>query len=305
MPTPNLETPVLFIIFNRPDTTRRVFEAIRAARPRRLFIAADGPRPHKPGEAERCEATRAITEIIDWPCEVARKYEAVNLGCKQGVSSAITWFFNQVEQGIILEDDCLPHPTFFSFSTELLTHYADQPEVMMISGDNLLPPLTNQTESYYFSKYAHIWGWASWRRAWQRYDGEMSSYPEFKRQGTIKQIFPERKAQYYWTRLFDRIYAGAIDTWDAQWQYAIFRHGGLSITPAVNLISNIGFGPEATHTTHLTPEAALATAAIGPLRHPQTVGRNEAADRRETKITIPSWSQRLVTKLTTLFHAKL
>lgn len=297
-----MDTPVLLIIFNRPDTTQRVFEVLRQMKPKKLFIAADGPRPNREVEAEYCDATRKVVGQIDWPCAIEHKYETRNLGCKLAVSSAVNWFFEHVEQGIILEDDCLAEPSFFPFCAELLTRYRDEEQVMMISGDNFLPHQTIP-ESYYFSHYAHIWGWATWRRAWQHYDVEMSSYPSFKHSGKIWKSADQGRAASHWLGLFDRIHSGTIDTWDAQWQYAIFQQGGLSIVPQVNLVSNIGFGAQATHTTALNQYAALPTQVMDmPLIHPTTIRCNETADHHEMALMLPSFSEKLAAKIRIFFH---
>lgn len=297
-----MDTPILFIIFNRPETTRQVFGAIRRAKPKQLFIAADGPRANKPGEQERCEQTRAVVAEIDWPCEVHRKYESANLGCKEGVGSAISWFFQHVEAGIILEDDCLPHPSFFPFCAELLAKYQPEARVMMISGDNFLPNLSATDDSYYASKYAHIWGWATWRRAWQHYDGNISSYPLFKNSEKAREILPNPSARRYWLRLFDKIYAGKIDTWDAQWQYAIFQQRGLCLVPRVNLVSNIGFGTEATHTKGQNPHANLPVSDVYPLIHPAQLSLNDKIDQQEIARRIPTLFEKIMGKWRNLYH---
>ncbi|MEW6491011.1 MAG: glycosyltransferase family 2 protein, partial [Cyanobacteriota bacterium] len=164
-----MKTPVVFIIFNRPDTTQKVFEAIRQAHPPLLFVIADGPRPNKPGEDQKCAATRAIIDQVDWDCEVLTNYSEINLGCERRVSSGLNWVFDTVEEAIILEDDCLPHPTFFSFCEELLDYYRNDQRVMVITGQNVQFGRKRTDYTYYFSRYNHCWGWASWRRAWRSY----------------------------------------------------------------------------------------------------------------------------------------
>lgn len=273
--------PILFLVFNRPDTTARVFEAIRAARPSRLFVAADGPREGRDGEAERCEQVRAIATAVDWPCTVTTLFRDRNLGCKRAVSSAIDWFFEQVPEGLIIEDDCVPDPTFFVYATELLTRYRDDPRVMTVSGDNFIAATWQPAASYYFSAVPHIWGWGSWRRAWAHYDVEMADWIEQRDGGLLDRVFPGAPgSQRYWTMIFDRVARGEIDTWDYQWVYTMFKHGGVSGMPAVNLISNIGFGADATHTVN--PEAKLAnlpSAALPlPLVHPSDVAAERSAD---------------------------
>lgn len=274
-----LTTPIAFLIFNRPETTKRVFESIRAARPARLLIVADGPRPHREGEVEKVAATRQIVSQIDWPCEVATNFSETNLGCKQRVASGLTWAFQQSESLIILEDDCVPHPSFFGYCEQLLERYADDERVMMISGDNF-QPAQRTPNSYYFSRWSHIWGWASWRRAWDHFDVEVASWPETKFDRELRSVFGCDAEYEHWCGVLDRQHAGEIDTWDFPWQYACWKQRGLTVLPETNLISNIGFGNDATHTTDsLSRLANLPTAEIGPLRHPSEVAANEEADR--------------------------
>jgi hypothetical protein len=280
--------PVLFLVFNRPETTARVFAAIRAARPAQLFVAADGPRFARASEDERCREVRRIATAVDWPCELITLLRDDNLGCKRAVSSAIDWFFGQVSEGIVLEDDCLPDPSFFVYASELLARHRNDTRVMSISGDNFVSATWQPTESYYFSAFTHIWGWASWRRAWAHYDVAMADWPAQRDAGLMQRLFPDaRHAQAHWTGLLDSVASGEIDTWDYQWAYATWKVGGLSCLPAVNLISNIGFGPGATHT--FDAEGQLADLPRGslplPLQHPTTVAAVAAAD---------AWTQRHV-----------
>lgn len=277
-------SPVLFIVFNRPDTTARVFEAIRQARPPRLYIAADGARASRPDEAPLCEETRRIASAVDWPCEVKTLFRSENLGCKMAVSGAIEWFFEHEEQGVILEDDCLPDPSFFAYCDAMLDHYKDDPRVMCVSGDNFLPADVKQglRDSYYFSAFVHIWGWASWRRAWRGYDVTMSKWtPELGEQ-LLKKVFPDHAPlRRIWMNTFSKTAAGQIGTWDYQWVFHCWMAGGLSCMPAHNLISNIGFDERATHTTESGhSQANLPTHALAmPLKHPAAVARNLEADR--------------------------
>jgi len=241
-----LDTPVLLLVFNRPDTTRQVFEAIRRARPARLFIAADGPRKERPGEAEKCELARSVVDNVDWDCTVSTLLHDENLGCRTAVSSAIDWFFAQVEEGIILEDDCLPSQSFFSFCQELLERYRHDTRVMQISGSNFLE--VKIEESYLFSKYGPIWGWATWRRAWNFYDVEMKLWPLIKERRLHCNFCINEDEVLAREEIFNAVYERRVDTWDYQWVFARLINSGLSITPKQNLISNIGFAEEATHT---------------------------------------------------------
>jgi hypothetical protein len=296
------DAPILFLIFNRPDTTRQVFEAIKAARPTRLFIAADGPRTHVPGEKEKCDEARKITENIDWPCEVKRLYSETNKGCKINVSSAIDWFFSHVEEGIILEDDCLPDPTFFPFCQKLLEKYRHEKSVMMISGDNMQFGKRFDDASYYFSNFPHIWGWATWKRAWDAYDVNMATYPEFKKNDGIANIFKDKKMQTYWLNLFDMLYAGKIDTWDGQWVYAIYKERGLTILPSVNLVTNLGFDQNATHTKRKDMFSNIPTEPITDIIHPTKITANDEADEAYASLLKKGILERIVNKIKSLFE---
>lgn len=272
-----IKTPVLFIIFNRPDTTEKVFEEIKKAKPLKLFVAADGTRTDKENEAEKCQQTRNIIEKIDWDCEVKTLFRDNNLGCKNAVSSAITWFFENIEEGIILEDDCLPTQSFFRYCEEMLEKYRYNERIMHISGEN---PINREfgEASYYFTKTAHIWGWASWRRAWKLYDVEMKSYSEFIKNNKINEVFERDYHRKYWLKVFNRVTEGKINTWDYQWMYALYRNNGLSIIPNKNMISNIGFNTEATHTSEFdTRLANRSVFDIDKIIHPLEVVQNSEA----------------------------
>lgn len=307
--TDSLKTPVLFLIFNRPEPTRRVFEQIRLAKPRRLFIAADGPRAHKEGEAQRCQEVRDIVSQVDWECDVKTLFREQNLGCKMAVSSAIDWFFDQVEQGIILEDDCLPSQSFFTFTSELLDKYANDERIMMISGDNFQEGVQRGDGSYYFSKYPHIWGWASWRRAWSKhYDIEMKTFPQYKAENRIAKLFPNPREQKFWMNNFQEVFDNKVDTWDFQWVYAIYSNGGMCIMPNVNMISNIGFNAEATHTkTGGEGSANLQTQEMSHLVHPSKIEIDKAADKFESQhvFHIPTKGTVIKSKLKSLLKKVL
>jgi len=269
-----LQTPILFLIFNRPDTTAVLFEKIKAQKPKYLYIAADGARENKEGEAEKCEQVRKIATAVDWDCEVKTLFREENLGCKKAVSSAISWFFENVEEGIILEDDCVPSDCFFNYCEALLEKYRHDTRIMHISGENPLDESFGE-ESYYFSKIPHIWGWASWRRAWKTYDPEFQNFDDFLINNSIKNVFPEKYIQKYWNKIFLRVQDGRINTWDYQWTYNLFVNNGLSINPNKNMVSNIGFGVEgATHTAVSESCANRQTFEIAELQHPQLIMPN-------------------------------
>ena len=275
-----LTTPVAFLIFNRPDTTARVFEAIRQAKPPKLLVVADGPRPDRADDIEKCKAARAIIDGVDWDCEVLTDYSDVNLGCKSRVSSGLNWVFEIVEEVIILEDDCLPHSTFFRFCEELLKLYRNDSRIMQICGSNFLNGKRKIGDSYYFSKYGPIWGWAAWQRAWKYYDVNINLWKEVKDQQIYYNFCENLEESLTRIDLYDRVSIGEIDTWDYQWSFAKFINSGLCVTPNVNLISNIGCGKEGTHVTdQQNPLANLPTSAIEfPLKHPLGVYRDRKAD---------------------------
>lgn len=294
---------VALLIFNRPDTTARVFEAIAKAKPSKLLVVADGPRPDRLGEADKCAQTRAIIDNVDWDCEVITNFSAINLGCKKRVASGLDWIFEQVEEAIILEDDCLPEHSFFRFSDEMLERYRLNERVGMVSGGNLQFGQSRGNASYYFSRYTHIWGWATWRRAWKHYDRDMALWPSFRDEGWIDRVFASQGEREYWKNSFQWVHDGKLDTWDCSWTFAAITHGMLQIVPNVNLISNIGFGPEATHTHVVGIHANMPVQPIVfPIKHPKFVLADEEADRYISSNQIaPSFVMRQIRRLRRIF----
>jgi len=243
-----LHSPVLFMVFNRPDTTKRVFDAIREAKPSRLFISADGPRESRPEDAKLCQETRDIANNIDWACEVHINYHDKNHGCKVAISSAIDWFFESVDEGIILEDDCLPSQSFFLFCQEVLAKYRDYNQVMQINGNFYLHGLTDITDSYYFSKLSGCWGWATWKRAWNHFDPTMKGYENQK--SNVSKYYKNSEISNWMTSYLDEANLPTCGIWSTQWAYAIIRNNGLCVTPTVNLVNNIGFENNPTSGIH-------------------------------------------------------
>ncbi len=279
-----LNAAVLFLVFNRIDTTKQVFEAIRQAKPPRFYIAADGPRANREGEAVKVQAVRDfVMSAIDWQCEVKTLFREENLGCKLGVSSGIDWFFEHEEEGIILEDDVLPLPSFFNYCEELLVRYRDDSSIALVSGCNLISKHFTPNESYFFSRYNHIWGWASWRRAWKYYDVTMKSWPHWRDSNAIKDISAgDLPFEYYWSEIFSRAEQGLIDTWDYQWTFACWSQNMVSILPKYNQIYNLGFGQDATHTKSGAPSYVVESVPQDlpmPLHHPEVVETSQKIDR--------------------------
>lgn len=241
-------TPVLLIAFNRPDLAREVFKVIRKIKPTKLFYSVDGPRSGHVNDSGLVEETRGLIDEVDWPCEVYTRFYEINQGCKVAVSSAVTWFFQHVDDGIILEDDCVPDESFFDYCRVLLERYRNEDRVAHIGGLNLQNGIHRGISSYYFSQHFHVWGWATWRRAWNHYDVNMTTFPRFVEEDAISLIFDSPVLQKFWLRNFQHVYDNRLDTWDYQWVYANISRGALSIIPNVNLVNNIGFGENATHT---------------------------------------------------------
>ncbi|MEM9474852.1 MAG: glycosyltransferase family 2 protein [Pseudomonadota bacterium] len=264
----SLNSPVLFLVFNRPETTARVFEAIRVAKPARLYVACDGPRAEKNGEAAIVAQVQEIATAVDWPCELHTLFRKENLGCKYAVSSAIDWFFGKEPSGIILEDDCLPNQSFFRFCEEILARYETNSRIMSVTGSNITKDVTFEEDSY-FSIYPLMWGWATWARSWKMYDRELLSWPKTDKRNLLKAIHPSNvAARIVWRRIFETTYRGYVDTWDFQWIYSCWKEGGLTVAPSQNLVSNIGFSADATHTTEMDPMLSEL-----PLRElPQQIG---------------------------------
>ncbi len=270
--------PVLMIVFRRPSTTQRVFDAVRSARPSQLFIACNAPRDDHRAEQEAVAEVRRIVAAVDWPCEVSHLFRERQLPAKVSIATAIDWFFDQVPAGIILEDDCLPDASFFPYCSELLERYRGDRRVGMISGDNFQFGTRRGAGSYYFSRYAHIWGWASWADRWREgMDPDLRRWPELKQR--ILALFPGGLERMYWRYIFDAVYRGKIDTWDYQWFLAQLSQHRLCALPQCNLVSNIGFDAVATNTRSKTPASAVPSSPLPlPLSHPTELMPDIAAD---------------------------
>ena len=277
-----LKTAVLFLVFNRPDTTIKVFEKIQQIKPKRLYIASDGPRMNLVGEMEKVIKVRQIASKVDWPCEVKTLFRDKNLGCKKAVSSAVTWFFEHEEEGIILEDDCVPRLDFFNFCENLLDRYSKDLRVSAITGNNFQNNKRRGKASYYFSKYFHCWGWATWKRSWKNYDGGIKFWPAWSNSKTWFDFVPGKFERKYWKKIFDLVHAGKIDSWAYPMLASIWYKNGLVVTPNVNLVSNIGFGEDATHTKiKNTKEINIPTQSLGKIIHPKLIEINYDADKYE------------------------
>jgi hypothetical protein len=277
-----MNTPVLFVLFNRPEKAGRVFESIARAKPRTLFVAADGPRPDHPDDVFNCEAARDVIQRVDWDCEVKTLFRETNLGCRAAVTSAIDWFFGEVKAGIILEDDCLPSASFFTFCADGLERYRDDERVMMISGDNFQGGIRRGDASCYFSQIPHIWGWATWRRAWKHFDPQMNAFPEWVCSGSAEAVWPDRDVRNFWLSKLIPTFENRIAAWDYRWVFAIVSHQGVSVCPQKNLVTNIGFGCDATNTFDpASPCAGIERHDLAELSYPEDAVLDSTADLYE------------------------
>lgn len=295
-----MKASVLLIVFNRPGSTREVFETVRQARPTRLYVAADGPRDGRDGEAALCEEARCIATAVDWPCQLTTLFRDTNAGCKAAVSEAISWFFEHEPEGIILEDDCVPDSSFYRYCEELLDRYRDDPRVMTIGGNYFgnarIAPFAT---SYFFSRHVEIWGWASWRRAWALYDRNMADWPRLRDSGWLASIGEGVSGfERNWINTFAPVHAGRVNTWDVQWVFSVWRSGGLSVLPTKNLVANIGFNENATHTKEDDQfySRVQRERMLFPLRHPSSVARDAVLDR---------WLDRHLHQIGLPIHAKV
>lgn len=271
--------PILLIVFNRPETTRMVFDKIRQIKPAKLFIAADGPRKNRPEDIENCKKVREIIKKIDWTCQIKTLFRDENLGCNIGVSSAISWLFQHEDEGIILEDDCVPDISFFEYCRQLLEFYKNDTRIMHISGNNFLKKPWLDKDSYYFSHYPHSWGWATWKRAWKFYDEKLQCWPEVKEKKILKNIFNDGNAEFYWRMIIQKVYTNKIIAWDYRWTLSCWLQNGLSVIPHNNLVKNIGFGDDATNTKGLSSFFYKEIKSLKfPLKYPKFIIRNKFND---------------------------
>jgi hypothetical protein len=277
-----MNPPIILIVFNRPKQTARLLEQLAVVRPRRLLVVSDGPRADRPSERERVAEVRAIVDRISWPCKVERNYADDNMGCRARVASGLSWAFSIVEEAMILEDDISFDPSFVRFCEELLDRYRDDPRVGSICGTDYSAGTQPGPASYWFSRYNLLWGWATWRRAWNLYDDDMSCLAGTGEEGidaVLRRTFGLWRERVYWRAIMNRTYRGDHDSWGYRWMLTCWRHGLLGIQPSHSLADNRGFGAEATHTRSDPYRLAQARPMEFPLRHPAEVATNVFGDR--------------------------
>jgi len=271
--------PVLFLVFNRPEQTALVFQRIKELQPKHLLVSADGPRDDTSGDIKACSEVRNIVSQIDWDCRVSTRFSDINLGCRYGPATGIDWAFQQVDRAIILEDDCLPDPTFFQYCADLLGHYREDKRVMTIGGHRWEGPDVDGRDSYYFSRYPTTWGWATWSDRWRNFDIDIQEWLVLRNRNWLEENLKGTRAVNYWRRVFDSMIQG-LDAWDYAWLFACWRVQGLSIRPNTNLVTNIGFGDGATHTHQPDHPASRAASSMKfPLKHPDKVDTNEQDEK--------------------------
>lgn len=276
-------TPVLIITYKRLETTAKVLESLRAIRPTHIYVANNAPNPADPADVAKVQAVRDLFDKgVDWPCKIIKLYRTEHLSAKLSISGAISWFFSEVEEGIVLEDDCACDPSFFTLAQDCLDKYRNDERIWHISASNFQFGQRYGDASYYYSCFNHIWGWAGWRRAWQHFDLELKAVPRAQHILNLKQLFERKEDRTYWLAIYDYIKSGNLDTWDYHWQFMLWHHRGLAVIPQANLVQNLGFGADATNS--VDPNLALAHLPVEaltlPLVHPADVVPNAEADRR-------------------------
>lgn len=271
------KVPVAIIIYKRPDETKQLMSRLEMVRPEKLYVIADAP--NNPDDVTACDAAYHIATHPTWNCEILTNRSSTNMGCRKRVSSGLDWLFIHEEEAIILEDDLLPSESFFRFAVELLHYFRDDEQVMHISGNNHQQGKRRTEASYTFSKHTHCWGWATWRRAWQKYESDMQSWPAFRDSGELDKICPDPLEKEYFTKWLNWVHKGEKDSWAYVWTYSMWKAGGLGINPEVNLVQNIGFGETATHTHTASGDLSNTTSEMQwPLIHPRERVHCEEAD---------------------------
>lgn len=267
-----MKTPVVIFIYKRSDNLKKIISVLRKIHPTSLYIVSDGSK-YIEEKVKVDQTIRIIESLINWECEINKNYSNINLGLKERFRSGIDWVFEHTDSAIFIEDDCIPDPTFFQFCDELLEKYKDDERIFSISGNNFLFGKARSKESYYFSRYPHVWGWATWKRVWDKYDSNISDWPELRQVGLLNKVFPNNFfIRKFWTYIFDRLYAGKINTWDYQLTYLSFKNNGLNIIPSVNLVTNVGYGKDSTNIKSKNQTIGVPTHSMEfPLIHPKNI----------------------------------
>jgi len=277
-----MKTPIILIIYHRQKLVKNLIDSLRKIKPSKIYVVADGPKNKK--DLKLCLATRKHINSIDWPCKIYKKYSKTNKGLRNNVVSGLNWAFKKENKAIILEDDLVIDPSFFKFCEKLLIKYAKNKRIISIAGNNFQFGKNPIKESYYFSRYVHSWGWATWKRAWKLFDDEMSDWPKLRKNNWLNKVFQSRVAGLFWKKIFDMTFNNEVDSWAYRWTYTSFLHNKLTIIPKNNLVSNVGYGKNATHTKQKGRNLDMPLRNIDfPLIHPSKVKINKVADLRTEK----------------------
>lgn len=279
------DVPVVVIVFNRVELAAKLLKCIRQLCPQRLFVISDGARDFVPGEKERVEKVRALFEDISWPCKVQKNYAKKNMGCDNRIPSGLDWVFEQVEEAVILEDDCIPSPQFFLYAEQMLARYREDPRVMMIAGSNPIQRY-EVPASCFFTARVYTWGWATWRRAWEHYCDSRTEWDRIRRDGTFARVYPFR-TRYYVKKELDYYFNRGKCPWDYLWWISCMGAGGLCAVPKVNLITNEGFGENATHTKNQGDYRGDTFPMEFPLVYPAAVERDRRYDLYDRGLNPP------------------
>lgn len=278
--------PVAVVVFNRPALAEKLLKILEKAEPQKLFVICDGARPEVPGESEKVEEVRALFREVSWDCEIYRNYASENMGCDYRVPSGIDWVFEHVDRAVILEDDCMPSPHFFRYAEEMLERYKDDPKVMMAAGSNLMQKY-DISDCCCFTARTYTWGWATWKRAWDHYCDDESEWKRIQKDGTLARTYPPRM-RYYVKKELNYYMAKGKCPWDYLWWISCMGAGGLCAVPKVNLVTNEGFGEDATHTQSKGSYEGRTFPMDFPLRYPDKVVRDRNFDRFDSGLN-PPW----------------
>lgn len=266
------DIPVLLILFTRQDTTKQLIDVLRKVQPRTIYIAADGARTHKKGEDQRVSELREyVDQAIDWSCTIHKKYAQENLGCKYNPQDAITWFFEQVQMGVILEDDCIPSESFFPFAYDILNHYKNDYRIFGFTGTSMVSQASKSKASYYYSEYVQTWGWGTWADRWQMHLKNLENFEEHLDDPLAQSRIENKIANRQIIHRARISFRDQLDAWDYQWFYSAFANRGLFVVPSQNLVRNIGFGEDATHTKDMTNRVLKECEIDFPLVRPVNI----------------------------------
>lgn len=274
-----MKTPLLILIFNRPKETRQLLIYLQKIKPKKIYVFSDGPRNNNLSDIINNNNCKSLFKKLKWKCSIKKKYLKNNLGCKNAVSKGISWFFKNEKYGIILEDDCMPTLGFFNFCEWGLKKFKDNKNIGSITGNNFLKSKVPIKSSYYFSKYAHCWGWATWSDRWKIYDKNISFWKKWKHSKNFEKMFNLKLEYQYWKKIFDNVFLDKIDSWAYPWNLCLWYNNKVTLTPKCNLVKNIGYGGSATHTFVNSDNLKYQTSnLVYPYKSPQKNNINIKAD---------------------------